>query len=116
MASIDSHLVAREIHAINGLSQGMKKQIKAMFKQLESDPSAYRELDAVDPSITSDFPDVTLRKAYIRQHRHNFRVIFAHWKLNDDDEHVDLLVAFPRKENYDIDWEWIAKRLEEGDR
>ena len=115
MATIASHLIAREIHKMNGLSQGVKKQVKTMFKQLESDPAAYPELAGIHPSIASEFSNVTLRKVYIRQGRHDLRVIFAHWKL-DDDEHVDLLLAFSRGKGYEIDWGWIAKRLEERDR
>ena len=100
---------------MNSLSQGVKKQVKTMFEQLESDPAAYPELAEIHPSIASEFSNVTLRKVYIRQGRHDFRVIFAHWKL-DDDEHVDLLLAFPRSKGYEIDWGWIADRMKEGNR
>lgn len=107
MASIDSSLVRQEIKSIIATSQALKKQVKAMFERLETVPSFYDELDEIDPTIAAEFSNLTLRKVYLTTRRHDFRVVFAHWKI-EDLEHVDLLLAFPRKRGYAIDWEWLA--------
>lgn len=112
MATIDSHLVERAIKRMISTSAAVKSQVRQMFRQLEKDASFYDELDVVDPAIAEAFDSVVLRKVYIITNKHNFRVIFAHWTQI---EHVDLLMAFPRKVGYEIDWEWIIKTMFDRD-
>jgi hypothetical protein len=89
-------------------SAAVKAQVRQMFRQLENDASFYDELEFVDPAIIEAFDEVVLRKVYIVTHKHNFRVIFAHWTEID---HADLLLAFPRMDGYEIDWGWALKTM-----
>ncbi len=95
MATIDSDLARRGIERMISASTAVKGEVRRMFRQLEKNASYYEELDIVDPSVTEAFQSaVTLRKVRITAHKHDYRVIFAHWT---DANHVDLLMAFPRK-------------------
>jgi hypothetical protein len=114
MATIDSSFVRQEIKRIIATGQGMAKRLKALFEKLESDPSQFDELDELDPAIADEFSNVTLRKAYLTSGKHDFRIVFAHWK-DTDFEHVDLLLAFPRKRGYAIDWNWMGDILHKVD-
>jgi hypothetical protein len=112
MATIDSSLVQGAIKRMISTSPAVKSLVRKMFRQLEADASIYEELDSVDQSITEEFNSVVLRKVYITTHRHNYRVIFAHWTAI---EHVDILMAFPRKDGYEIDWSWVLKIMLDRD-
>ncbi len=114
MATIDSSLVRQELKSIIASSQGLAQQAKPVFERLETDPSTFDKLEHVDPAVEAEFSNVTLRKAYLTSGRHDIRIIFAHWNDNDID-HVDLLLAFPRKQGYEIDWAWIANILHKVD-
>lgn len=114
MATVDSELVRRELKALINLSNAVKNQVRQMFEQLENDPSVFDALDETDPSIPDEFENVILRKVYIRHGRHDYRVIFAHWILPEED-HVDILLVFPRKkQGYSIDWQWVSDRLRDS--
>ena len=109
--TVDSSLVKAAIVRMNQTSQAVKSLVIEMFKVLESNPSQYSPLDEVDPAIQMEFPNVTFRKVAIRSYRHKFRVIFAHWKIDESEEHVDVLLAFPRKGGNELDWDWISDML-----
>jgi hypothetical protein len=81
------------------------------LKAIETDPSSFRPLKNV-PADIADLGNLDgIRVAEIVHHKHSFRIIFATWLLSDNREHSDLLLAFPRKEGYEIDWEWVSEVL-----
>ena len=112
MATIDTSLVAREIRVILASSKVIKRLLRDTMEQLETDPGSFPKLEDVPEKIRSTYPNVTLRKAKIESGKHSFRLVFAHWKLADEREHVDVLYAFPRKRGYPIDWEWVDSWME----
>ena len=114
MASIDTSLVDGEFRAIVRTSQGIKKRLRSVMGDIESDPGSFDELKDV-PNDIHELPNVVLRKAKITQGPHDFRLIFSHWTFDDGTEHVDMLMAFPRKEGGHIDWPWILDHLARED-
>jgi hypothetical protein len=112
MATIDSSLVRNELRAIRDTSNVLKKQLKDMFKQLQKDPSEFSAMEVVPKDLIRD--DLTFRKVYLEHQSHTFRVVFVHWTFPDDPdrpEHVDIILAFPRKNGYKIDWDWVRDRV-----
>lgn len=111
MATLRTHLVDQQIRRMLRVSQRIKKLLYETFKHIEQDPSAFEELDDA-PEWVGMVPNlVALRKAKVIHQKHDFRLIFAHWKWEDGSEHVDLLLVFPRKQGYQIDWEWVQRSL-----
>lgn len=111
MATIDTDLVDRELRAIISTSNIIKKQLYDALERMEQDPSVFEELGEVHPAI-QDMPNlVAIRKVVLTHRRHDFRIVFAHWTLEDESEHCDLLLAFPRRSGYKIDWSWVDRVL-----
>ena len=113
MATIDTSCVERELCAIRDTSSAISKLLRKRLEEIEANPGSFPELDDIPKKLRKDYPTATLRKAYIESHRHSFRLIFAHWKLSAQTEHVDFLYAFPRRRGYQIDWKWVDTRLGE---
>lgn len=110
MASIDTHLVRKELRAIAASSKAIKKLLYDALERLEENPSQFPALDDCPDDILKEYPHATLRKVRIERDPHSFRLVFVHWILPDDDgidEHVDVIYAFPRKRGYSIDWAWV---------
>ena len=103
-ATIDIRVVEKELRRIAKVSDGVKKQLHRTLAEIEQDPSQFDTLEAVEIPLPAN---TCLRKAKIQHRKHSFRLIFAHHRLGDRD-HVDVLMAFPRKQGYDIDWSWVA--------
>jgi hypothetical protein len=111
MATIDSSYVERELRAVIASSQAVRSAVRRTLERLEQDPSTFPELEWVPPAIRREFPDVTLRKIAIRSGRHDYRLVVAHWRLEEGREHVDVLYAFRRRKGYAIDWDWVDSVL-----
>jgi hypothetical protein len=111
MASLDTRLVYKELKKIAGASQAIKHKLRQILEQIETDPSSFRELE-VPRDIAKLAHLVAIRVANLTSHKHDFRIVFAHWRFADDSEHADLLMAFPRKEGYQIDWDWVREVTE----
>lgn len=111
MASIDSSWVEEDLKKLIRTSSRLKDILKGVFLQLEEDPSVYEELTEVDPSLIKEFPHVTFRKIKLIHQRHDFRIIIAHYLLDESQEHVDVLMVFPRKSGYLIDWDWVESAV-----
>src|ERR1700730_9854048 len=108
MATLDTRLVYRELCAIRDTSQAVKSLLRDVLERIEKNPSSFPLLEDVPQNI-AERPNLFLRKASIRTHKHNFRLVFAHWTFPDHpghQDHVDILLAFPRKYGYKIDWAW----------
>ncbi|HEX5471107.1 MAG TPA: hypothetical protein VFW73_04440 [Lacipirellulaceae bacterium] len=117
MASIDTHLVRREIKAIAASSKAVKKLLYDALERLEENPSQFPELDDCPEGFATQYPNATLKKVRIERDPHSYRLIVVHWILTDDDppdEHVDIIYAFPRKRGYPIDWTWVAEFMDEA--
>ncbi len=112
MATIDTSLVEREIRVILASSNIIKRLLRDTMEQLEAAPGSFPQLEDVPGHIRTAYPNVTMRKAKIESNKHSFRLVFAHWKLADGREHVDILYAFPRKRGYSIDWNWVDRWME----
>ena len=110
-AEIDSRLVRRAIENIRDASQELKKLVRAMFGQLESNPSFYQPLNFVDPELTARFPRAVFRKVYLRHQRHDFRVVFIHGETKGGQERVKLLLAFDREDGWNINWDVLKDAL-----
>src|ERR1051325_4271602 len=111
MATIDPRLVKAELRRIAKVSQGVKKCLRDVLAKIEKNPTAFEELQDLPEDLTEFGNLVAIRKAKITHQKHDYRIVFAHWKFDDDQEHVDLLMAFPRKDDYQIDWKWIESCL-----
>ncbi len=110
MPSLDTSLVDKELVRISKTSQSVKKLLRSTLEKIEKSPSAFPLLEEV-PIDLAEFENlIAIRKAKITNQRHDFRLIFAHWRFEADD-HVDLLMAFPRKADYRIDWIWLKRTL-----
>lgn len=109
-AEIDSRLVRDAIQKIRDTSQELKKLIRDMFRQLESDPAFYKPLNYVDPELAARFPHAVFRKVYLRHNRHDFRIVFAHGKRGGR-ERVKLLLAFDREDGWAINWDIFRNAL-----
>src|SRR5947209_4183394 len=105
MATIDASLVAKELRTLVKISQGVKKLLKRTLEEIERDPSAFEKLKDVPAELMNLESLVAYRKAKIISHKHDYRILFAHWKFEEGEEHVDLLLVFPRKDDYRIDWQ-----------
>jgi hypothetical protein len=112
MATVDTSLVEREIRVILASSNVIKRLLRDTLEQLETAPGSFPKLEDVPEKIRTAYPNVTLRKAKLESNKHSFRLVFAHWKLADEHEHVDVLYAFPRKRGYSIDWKWVDSWME----
>jgi hypothetical protein len=108
MATVDHSLVAKELKRIIAASNSLKSQLRKALTQMEKNPSSFPPLDDVPPIIARRH-EVCLRKVKLITHKQEFRLIFAHWTFDDADreEHCDILLAFPRNDDYQIDWEWV---------
>lgn len=113
MATIDSSLVTADIHRLVHISGGVRKIVRTIFERTEDDPSQFEALDYVAPDVVASYPNLTLRKAKVCHQKHDFRLVFAHWTLEDGGEHCDILLVFPRKAGYQIDWDWIVTTLDD---
>lgn len=113
MASIDTSHVERALRAMLASSSVIKRLLRDCLEQLESDPGSFPELEDVPERIRTAYANVTLRKVYLESNKHSFRLIFAHWKVSENTEHVDVLYAFPRKRGYQIDWDCVDAWLED---
>jgi hypothetical protein len=104
------------LKAIAASSKAVKKLLYDALEALEDDPSQFPVLDECPEQILQEYPHATLRKVYIQRDPHSFRLIVIHWVLPDeeDEEHVDVIYAFPRKRGYSIDWEWVAEFMDES--
>jgi len=111
MATLDTSYVRRELRAIRDSSRAVSNLLKQVLEDLEADPSRFEPLQAVPPAIAESYPAVTLRKAKIESGRHSYRLVVAHWKLEDREDHVDVLYAFPRRRGYPIDWHEVERML-----
>jgi hypothetical protein len=109
MATIDIELVTRPLQAIKSTSRVVAKLLYECLEAIETEPAQFDELDEVRPSTAALFRQATFRKAYIEHGKHSFRLVFVHWTFSPDDEHVDVIYAFPRKRGYPIDWDWIEQ-------
>ncbi|HET6881772.1 MAG TPA: hypothetical protein VFI31_16530 [Pirellulales bacterium] len=121
MASIDTHLVRKQLKAIAASSKAVKKLLYDALERLEENPSQFPALDECPEDLLREYPDATLRKVYIERDPHSFRLVIIHWVFPDEDgedeggeEHVDVIYAFPRKRGYSIDWEWVAEFMNES--
>ena len=85
--------------------------LRNALQTLERNPASFPALDHVPERITKAFPRVTLRKIRLVSGKHNFRIIVAHWDRGDREDHVDGLYAFPRRDGYPIDWDWVDRLL-----
>jgi hypothetical protein len=113
MASIDTSLVDSELRKLIKISQGVKKLVKKTLEEIEKDPSSFPKLSDVPNELMNVESLVAIRKAKIINQKHDFRILFAHWKFADGKEHVVLLMIFPRKDDYRIDWDWIESSIRE---
>jgi hypothetical protein len=111
MATIDTSLVDRELRGLLKISQGIKKLVRKAFEKIEKNPAAFPELSDLPDELTDFASLVAIRKVKIISQKHDFRILFAHWKFDDGTEHADLLMIFPRKDDYRIDWDWISSNL-----
>jgi hypothetical protein len=111
MASLDTSLVDHELKRIIRTSQAIKKLTARVLEQIEEDPSSFKKLDEIPRALREIEHLTEIRKAYITHRKHDFRLIFAHWTFEDGAEHVDVLLAFPRKAGYSIDWEQVEEWL-----
>lgn len=101
--------------AIAASSKAVKKLLYDALEALEAAPSQFPALDECPEDLLAEYPHATLRKVYIERDPHRFRLIVIHWVLpEEDEEHVDVIYAFPRKRGYSIDWEWVAEFMDES--
>lgn len=114
MATIDPRLVVKELRKIASVSQGVKKCLRDVLERIEDNPSDFSEVRDT-PGISAFGHLVAIRKAKVINQKHDYRILFAHWRFKDGQEHVDLLMAFPREDDYKIDWEWIEACLQDKD-
>src|SRR5262249_55152915 len=114
MATIDTSLVDRALHAIAATSNAVKTLLRDTLEQIEINPAQFELLDNVPPVLTKFGNLAGIRKAKITSKKHDFRLVFAHWRFDDEKEHVDILLAFRRKDGYEIDWEWVESHLNES--
>ena len=115
MATLDHRLVSDELRVIRSSSNAIKAQLKDALLRMERDPASFPKLDDAPPSI-SRRADVCLRKAKLINQKHDFRIIFAHWTFDQDDfpgreDHVAIILAFPRRDDYQINWEGVGHLL-----
>jgi len=103
-ATVDIRLVEKELRRIAKVSDGVRKQLQRTLADMEQDPGRFDTLEAVEIPLPAN---TCLRKAKIQHRKYSFRLLFAHHRLGDRD-HVDVLMAFPRRQGYDIDWSWVA--------
>jgi hypothetical protein len=75
-------------------------------------PGSFPLLGHVPRSIKKAFPNAIFRKVYIEHGPHSFRLVVIHWRRNPNDDHVDVIYAFPRKRGYPIDWDEVAEFAE----
>ncbi len=114
MATLDTSYVRKELKAIIASSRAVARLVQNSLEALEADPSQFPEIEFVPPDILRDYPAATLRKVYIEHDRHSFRLIVAHWAIDDAEDHVDVLYAFRRKAGYPIDWRWVNEVLRQS--
>jgi len=115
MATIDTDRVDKELRAMIKTSNVIKAQLRSALEKLEKDPSEFERLKYVPPSLSAFKNLDSIRKIKLISKKHDFRIVFAHWKFESGAEHSDLLIAFPRKAGYDIDWDWIEQQLAESE-
>lgn len=109
MATVDTSQVQRELKRIIAASNALKTQLRDVLEQMENDPSVFPPLEDV-PSQMAQHPDICLRKVKLIAPKQEFRLVLVHWTFRDEpdrEDHVDVILAFPRKDNYPIDWQWI---------
>ena len=111
MTTIDTRLVDGELRAMIKTSQGVKKRLKEILEAIERNPTGFPLIEDIPRSITSLGNLVGIRKAKVISGKHDFRLLFAHWRFEKGKEHVDLLLAFPREHGYQINWSWVEDHL-----
>lgn len=110
MATLNLSLVESELRKVMSRSQALKHLVRDRLRELEEDPTQFKELRVCPPEIATR-RDVTLRKLKFKHQRHEYRLIVAHWSTPGEIDHCDALLLFPRKDDYDIDWEWVEQAL-----
>ena len=115
MASIDSSYVRQELKAIIATSKVIEKLVHNALTRLEANPESFPLLEDVPRPIRRKFPHSIFRKVYIEHDKHSFRLVVIHWRLGGDDDHVDIIYAFPRKDGYAIDWDWVETFADDDD-
>jgi hypothetical protein len=112
MASLDTSLIRQELRQIEAVSSGVSKLLYKALEGLESNPSQFAELTEVPDHIREQFNAVTFRKIKLEPGgKHSYRIVVAHWDRGSEEDHVDGLYAFPRKDGFQIDWDEVAEWL-----
>ena len=108
MATIDfvNKEVRQALRVIVGVSQRVRALVESTLVKMEANPAQFEPL-AVVPEALRNHPVVCIRKAKIRHQKHDYRMLFLHFKPPEGEEHVTILQAFPRQEDYHIDWDWV---------
>src|SRR5437762_1493500 len=112
MATLDPRRVGKELKRIAATSQAVKHLLFETLEFIESQPASFAELTNVPAGVANLGHLSAIRKAKIVHRKHDFRLIFAHWRFEDESEHVDLLLAFRRRDGYEIDWNWVTETLQ----
>lgn len=113
MATIDIRLVQDAIRRIAATSQGVKHELRTVMGRIEDDPASFPPLESMPEGFASRLEELGAhaRKAKVINGRHDFRLLMLHKEHRDRDDHVVIFDAFPRKDNYQIDWEWLDEIL-----
>jgi hypothetical protein len=110
VADLDVNLVRESLKRIAGISDGAKKRLRDVLRDIEANPSQFPELDDIPIPLPAG---VTLRKAKVTGPNYDWRLILIHF--SGAREYVRVFAAFSRQTGYDIAWDDIAALLgEEG--
>jgi hypothetical protein len=109
MATVSQRFVKKELRALIGLSQGIKKLVRAALERLESDPRSVDKLENVPPDLAGR-EDLYFPKLKITNGPHDYRILaFAIKKEGGD--YFELLDIIKRQDGYHLDWDSIRQSL-----
>jgi len=94
-------------------SQRVRHLLKVIFEKIQENPAAYPEIDEVPEDIDSILLELggVLRKAPLVHQKHDYRLIYLHWK-EANRAFVEFQFIFQRRAGYErIDWDLLSKRL-----
>jgi len=102
--------VIQALRVIRQTSQGVSKALRDTLEQIQNAPGSIPELEWVPPEIAAR-PDVCVRKAKVINHKHDFRILFFHWRREDGCDRLEIFDVFPRRQDYAIDWDWVKTHV-----
>lgn len=105
MATIDTSYVRKELRAICDKSQALKHLLRQALDTLKATPTRWKRLESVPNRIKRRFKNATIRKYKLESNPHSYRLIAVHWSRKGQEDHCDVILAFPRKDGYQIDWD-----------